>query len=241
VSLEDKEAKAVLEAMLFIAGEPLGVDALTKMVELDKARVDQLLKELVSEYSLRNSGLLIVEVAEGYQMVTNPACSPYVRKLISTAVPKRLSPSSLETIAIIAYKQPIIKAEIEAIRGVNSDGVIKTLLERRLIRILGRKEAPGRPLLYGSTHEFLQYFGLKDLSELPTLKEFNEIDIPELPEELAAESDQEAGDELSDTSDAASEESSVQDDTLEVSPVEDEDHPSDSVSEEEQDNKAVKD
>jgi segregation and condensation protein B len=90
--LEDKEAKAVLEAMLFIAGEPLGLDALKKLVELDKPRMDQLLKELVNEYSLRNAGILIVEVAEGYQMVTNPACSPYVRKLISTAVPKRLSP-----------------------------------------------------------------------------------------------------------------------------------------------------
>ncbi|UCE72447.1 MAG: SMC-Scp complex subunit ScpB [Nitrospiraceae bacterium] len=239
--MEDKEAKAVLEAMLFIAGEPLGLDALKKLVELDKPRMDQLLKELVNEYSLRNSGILIVEVAEGYQMVTNPACSPYVRKLISTAVPKRLSPSSLETIAIIAYKQPIIKAEIEAIRGVNSDGVIKTLLERRLIKILGRKEAPGRPLMYGTTHEFLQYFGLKDLSELPTLKELNEIDIPELPEELPDDPGEQENEAVPDTSDAGPEERAVQDESLEASPEEDENPPLNSRSEEEQDSKAVKD
>jgi segregation and condensation protein B len=115
-------------------------------------------------------------------MVTNPACAPWVKKLLSTAAPKRLTQSSIETLSIVAYKQPIIKAEIEAIRGVNSDGVVKTLLERRLVKILGRKEAPGRPLMYGTTKEFLQYFGLKDLSGLPTLKEFNETDIPEAPE-----------------------------------------------------------
>ena len=94
-------------------------------------------------------------------------------------MPARLSQQSLETLAIIAYKQPIIKAEIEAIRGVNSDGVVKTLLERRLIKILGRKEVPGRPLMYCTTKEFLQSFGLKDLSELPTLKEFQEMEEPE--------------------------------------------------------------
>jgi segregation and condensation protein B len=100
-------------------------------------------------------------------------------------MPARLSQPSLETLAIIAYKQPIIKSEIEAIRGVNSDGVVRTLLERRQIKILGRKEVPGRPLLYGTTREFLQTFGLKDLSELPTLKEFQEMEGPEvtLPED----------------------------------------------------------
>ncbi len=108
---------------------------------------------------------------------------------LAAAVPTKLSHQSLEALAIVAYKQPIIKAEVEAIRGVNSDGVIKTLLERRLIKILGRKEVPGRPLMYGTTKEFLQYFGLKDLSELPTLKEFQEVDdtisLP-FPEEKTA-------------------------------------------------------
>jgi segregation and condensation protein B len=123
-------------------------------------------------------------------MVTNPASSPYIKKLISTAVPTKLSQPSIETLSIIAYKQPIIKAEIEAIRGVNSDGVVKTLLERRLLKILGRKEVPGRPLMYGTTKEFLQYFGLKDLTELPTLKELSDVEIPDIPETLEGDDDQ---------------------------------------------------
>jgi len=186
--MEDREAKSVIESILFISGEPVTLDTMRKLIEIDKYNTDRLIKDLINDYSLRNGGLLIVEVAEGYQMVTNPACSPWIKKVLSTSIPKRLTQSSLETLAIVAYKQPIIKAEIEAIRGVNSDGVVKTLLERRLIKILGRKEAPGRPLMYGTTPEFLQQFGLKDLSELPTLKEFAEIDIPEpleaMPDEL---------------------------------------------------------
>jgi segregation and condensation protein B len=187
--MEDKEAKSILEAILFMAGEPVTLDTLRKIIGIDKYNTDRLVRELINEYSLRNPGLLIVEVAEGFQMVTNPGCAPWVKKLLSTAMPKKLSQSALETLAIVAYKQPIIKAEIEAIRGVNSDGVVKTLLERRLIKILGRKEVPGRPLMYGTTNEFLQYFGLKDLSEMPTLKEFEEVDIPELPEIAQEESE----------------------------------------------------
>ncbi|RJR18743.1 MAG: SMC-Scp complex subunit ScpB [Nitrospiraceae bacterium] len=188
--MQDEEAKSVIEAILFMAGEPVSLDTIRKITEIDKYNTDRLTRELISDYSVRNTGLFIVEVAEGYQMVTNPACAPWVKKLLSTSVPKKLSQSSLETMAIIAYKQPIIKAEIEAIRGVNSDGVVKTLLDKRLVKILGRKEVPGRPLMYGTTKEFLQYFGLKDLSELPTLKEFQEVDIPEpgegLPETASA-------------------------------------------------------
>lgn len=202
--MEDKEAKSILEAAMFIAGEPLNIDSFKKILEIDKGNIERLLRELVTEYSIRNTGLLIVEVAEGFQMVTSPACAPWVKKLLSIAVPKKLTPSSLETIAIIAYKQPIIKAEIEAIRGVNSDGVVKTLLERRLVNILGRKEAPGRPLMYGTTSEFLQYFGLKELSELPTLKEFSEMDMPEPPETLPEDEDmQEAVEAYEETQSAA--------------------------------------
>ncbi len=174
--MEDKEAKSIIEAVLFIAGEPLTVETLKDLAEIGKPEIERLVNELISEYSLKNSGLLIVKVAGGIQMVTNPACAPWVKKLLATTVPTRLSQQSLETIAIVAYKQPIIKAEIEAIRGVNSDGVVRTLLERRLIKILGRKEVPGRPLMYGTTREFLHYFGLEDLSGLPTLKEFQEIE-----------------------------------------------------------------
>jgi segregation and condensation protein B len=182
--MEDKEAKSIIEAILFISGEPVSLDTIRKLIEVDKYNTDRLVRELISDYSVRHTGILIIEVSDGFQMVSNPACAPWIKKLLNTSVPKKLTQSSLETIAIVAYKQPIIKAEIEAIRGVNSDGVVKTLLERRMIKILGRKEVPGRPLMYGTTIEFLQYFGLKDLSELPTLKEFSEVDIPEPPETL---------------------------------------------------------
>ncbi len=200
--MEDHEARAIIEALLFMAGEPVTLDKLRKITEVDKYNTERLVRELISEYSTKHTGLFIAEVAEGYQMVTNPACAPWIKKLLSTAVPKKLTQSSLETMAIIAYKQPIIKAEIEAIRGVNSDGVVKTLLERRLVKILGRKEVPGRPLMYGTTPEFLQYFGLKDLSELPTLKEFQEADIPE-PPELLPEKEGEQGPDGPQSGDAA--------------------------------------
>jgi segregation and condensation protein B len=182
--MEDKEAKSIIEAILFISGEPVYLDDIRKLIEIDKYNTDRLIRELISDYSVRHTGILIIEVSEGFQMVSNPACAPWIKKLLNTSVPKKLTQSSLETIAIVAYKQPIIKAEIEAIRGVNSDGVVKTLLDRRMIKILGRKEVPGRPLMYGTTLEFLQYFGLKDLTELPTLKEFSEVDIPEPPETI---------------------------------------------------------
>jgi len=178
--MEDRKIRSILEALLFISGQPLNIDTLKDILEIDRARLEGLLRDMVSDYSLNNSGILIVEVAGGFQMVTNPACAPWVKKLLATVIPTRLSHQSLETLSIIAYKQPITKAEIETIRGVNSDGVIRTLIERRLIKILGRKEAPGRPLMYGTTKEFLHCFGLKDLSELPTLGEFQEIsDLPD--------------------------------------------------------------
>jgi segregation and condensation protein B len=174
--MDDKEVKSILEALLFISAEPLTVETLKNIIEMNEKEVERIVGELVKDYQLKNSGIFIAEVAGGVQFVTNPACAPWVKKFLATALPTRLSRQSLETLAIVAYKQPIIKAEIEAIRGVNSDGVLKTLLERRLIKILGRKEVPGRPLMYGTTKEFLQYFGLKDLSELPTLKELKEVE-----------------------------------------------------------------
>jgi segregation and condensation protein B len=174
--MEDREAKSIIESLLFMAAEPLSIESLKNILEIDKKDIERLVEELINEYQLRNLGLFIAEVAGGIQMITNPACAPWIKKFLATSLPTRLSQQSLETLSIVAYKQPITKAEIEAIRGVNCDGVLKTLLERRLIKILGRKEVPGRPLLYGTTKEFLQYFGLKDLSELPTLKEFQEVE-----------------------------------------------------------------
>lgn len=169
--MTNKEKKSLLEALLFVSGDPVTLASLKNTTELPESDLKQLLDELILEYRQNDSGVLIIEIANGYQMVTNPLYSPWLKKFTSTNTSNRLSMPSLETLAIIAYKQPIIKAELEQIRGVNSDGVIKTLLDKRLIKIMGRKEVPGKPLLYGTTQEFLQYFGIKDLTELPTLKE----------------------------------------------------------------------
>jgi segregation and condensation protein B len=168
---EDKEKKSAIEAFLFLSGDVLTLSTLKDVMGLAEAEVNKLMAELIEEYRERNAGLLITEIAGGYQMVTNPDCAEWVRKFKTTQVSSKLSMPALETLAIIAYKQPIIRAEIEQIRGVNSDSAIKTLYEKRLIKIMGRKEAPGRPFFYGTTREFLQYFGLKDLTELPTIKD----------------------------------------------------------------------
>jgi segregation and condensation protein B len=169
--IEDREKRSVLEAFLFLSGEPITLSTIRNVIELPEPEIKRLMEELMTEYKERNEGLLIVEIANGYQMVTNPEYADWVRKFRSTYVSSKLSMPALEILAIIAYKQPIIRAEIEQLRGVNSDSAIRTLLERRLIKIMGRKEAPGRPFLYGTTREFLEYFGLKDLTGLPTLKD----------------------------------------------------------------------
>jgi len=169
--MEDKEKKYLIEAILFLSGEPVTVSSLKDVTEMPEIELKNFIDELVADYTERNGGILIAEIADGYQMVTNPAYAPWLKKFRASSAAAKLSVPALETLAIIAYKQPIIKAEIEQLRSVNSDGVIKTLLDRKLIKIMGRKEAPGRPLFYGTTKEFLQYFGLKDLTELPTLKD----------------------------------------------------------------------
>jgi segregation and condensation protein B len=169
--MEDKQKKSVIEALLFLSGEPVTLSAIKDIIDLPEPEIKMLMDELAIQYRERNGGLFIAEVANGYQMVTNPGYSEWVIKFRSTQLSSRLSMPALETLSIIAYKQPLIKAEIEDLRGVNSDSAIKTLIEKRLIKVIGRKEAPGRPFLYGTTKEFLQYFGLKDLTELPTLKD----------------------------------------------------------------------
>jgi segregation and condensation protein B len=169
--MEDREKRAVLEVILFLSGEPITLSTIKDVIELPEPEIKSIMDELILKYREQNRGLLIVEIANGYQMVTNPEYSEWVRKFKGTQLSTKLSMPALETLSIIAYKQPIIKAEIEQLRGVNSDSAIKTLLEKRLIKVIGRKDAPGRPFLYGTTKEFLKYFGLKDLTELPTLKD----------------------------------------------------------------------
>jgi len=172
-----EKRKPILEALLFVSPDPLSLKQIRNVIEgITDAEIGALVDELSLEYDQRQSGLQVVRVAEGLQMLTRLECSPWLRKLESVKVSNKLSQAALETLAIIAYKQPVIKAEVDAIRGVSSDGTIKTLLDRKLVKILGRKEMPGRPLLYGTTPEFLQYFGLNTISELPTLRDIEEMD-----------------------------------------------------------------
>jgi len=167
------DPKAILEALLFVAEEPISLDKLKEILEAySRKEVATFLEELRVSYAGR--GLQLVEVAGGYRLATRPELAPWIQKL-QTAKPAKLSRAALETLAIIAYRQPITRPEIEAIRGVTVDGVLKTLTERDLIRILGRKPEPGRPILYGTSRAFLENFGFKDLSELPALKEIEEL------------------------------------------------------------------
>lgn len=175
--------KSILEALLFMSPEPLSVKEIMNILEnAGESDIISLLSELSADYETRDSGIQVVEVGEGWRMLTRLECSPWLKKLKNVTVSGRLSQPGMETLSIIAYRQPVIKAEIDQIRGVSSDGVLRTLLDRKLIKILGRKEMPGRPLLYGTTTEFLQYFGLKSISELPTLKDLEDIDGSEPPE-----------------------------------------------------------
>jgi len=184
--MERDEVKSILESLLFVADGPQSVQRFgeaLESVELDL--IQEILNELQSELAGPGRGVRLVEVAGGYQLRTAKANADWVKKFLGGR-PARIKRATLETLAIIAYRQPITKAEIEAIRGVDVDGVITTLLERNLIRAVARKDVPGRPFLYGTTVEFLQLFNLKDLSQLPTLKEMEDITLPEIAGDVIA-------------------------------------------------------
>jgi len=158
------------------------LEKLAEVLEgIEPDRIRESLERLRQIYDVPGRGLQIVEVAGGYEIATRSDCAPWIKALEKIKTATRLSRSGLETLAIIAYKQPVTRGEIEAIRGVDSAGVLKTLMERRIAKMVGRREGLGRPMLYGTTREFLQYFGLKDLSELPALKDFREV-AESLPE-----------------------------------------------------------
>ncbi|MBF0565027.1 MAG: SMC-Scp complex subunit ScpB [Nitrospirae bacterium] len=163
---------SIIESLLFITGDSLAIEDFKKLTGATEDGIRDAIYSLMSQYRARNGGIILVELAGGYQMVSNPAYAHWIKGLKKNKTSTRLSLAALETLAIIAYKQPITRVEIEEIRSVSADWTIKLLFEKRLIKIVGRKDAPGRPLLLGTTKEFLQYFGLKELYELPTLKEF---------------------------------------------------------------------
>ncbi|MEK6677848.1 MAG: SMC-Scp complex subunit ScpB [Nitrospirota bacterium] len=186
--MDDKEIKAIIEALIFVSGEPITLNRIRDVIEgVDKKTLERLASELKDEFNREHSGLQLVEIANGYQLTTRSEYANWIKKLNKIKVSTKLSKPAMETLAIIAYKQPIIKPEVEKIRGVDSGGVIKTLLERKLIKIIGRMDIVGKPMMYGTTSEFLQYFGLKDLTDLPTLREFQELKEEEVPVTASAE------------------------------------------------------
>ena len=184
--MEREQVKAIVESLLFVADGPLTLQHLSEIVDAaDKSEITAALSDLKAELDSGARGIRLVEVAGGYQLRTAAANADWVKKFLGGR-PARMNRATLETLAIIAYRQPITKAEIEGIRGVAVDGVVNTLLERNLVRAVARKDVPGRPFLYGTTPEFLQLFNLKDLSHLPTLKEMEEITLPAAAEEQVA-------------------------------------------------------
>ena len=169
------DRQGIVEALLFVAEEPLPLDRLQAALgDEDPSATEATIRELAVSLEQTGRGLMVQEVAGGFRLTTRPEAHPWIQQL-QEVKPARLSRAALETLAIVAYKQPITKAEIEAIRGVDVDGVMRTLLERGLIRILGRKAEAGRPMLYGTSPAFLEHFGFKDLGDLPTLREIDEL------------------------------------------------------------------
>ncbi|WP_316347023.1 SMC-Scp complex subunit ScpB [Desulfuromonas acetoxidans] len=167
----DSPLKARLEAVLFSSDEPLRFDRLQALFEVETTVLRQALQELMVEYAQDNRGVVLQEVAGGFQIRTRAEYAAWILKLNKSRV-TRLSKAATESLAIIAYRQPVTRAEIEYLRGVDSGGVIRMLMEKQLVKIVGKKDVPGRPLLYGTSRHFLEFFGLKDLSELPNLQEF---------------------------------------------------------------------
>jgi segregation and condensation protein B len=175
------DLKAVVEALIFASPEPVTLKTLGRLLDAEpKEDIEAAIAALKADYD-RPGGLQIVEVAGGYQIVTRPELHEWVRRLFHERTTQKLSVAALETLAVIAYKQPVTSPEITEIRGVNTAGVLGTLIERKLIRIVGRKQVVGRPFLYGTSREFLERFGLNDLSDLPKVEDMSELlgfDLP---------------------------------------------------------------
>jgi segregation and condensation protein B len=173
--MEREELKSIVENVLLAADQPINAGELCKIFldGTDKDQLQSILDELKEEYSSRN--LQVTEVADGYQLCTRHEYNDYIRKFLKLDRSTRLSQPSLDTLSIIAYKQPLTRQEGDEGRGLDSSGVIKTLLEKKVIGPAGRKKVPGRPIMYRTTQKFLEYFGLKDLSDLPTLEDLREV------------------------------------------------------------------
>lgn len=197
-----EEIKFAIEALLFASERPLHAEEIAEALDgaAGAGEVRDLLGALKGEYEAERRGFRLMELAGGYQLVTDERFAEILKRFYQSREKKRLSQASLETLSVIAYRQPVTRADIEFIRGVGVDGALKTLLEKGLVRVAGRKEVPGRPMLYGTTPEFLEHFGLNSLKDLPALKEYTEKDLSEnlLSPEVRAELQNQNTEEVSD-------------------------------------------
>ena len=176
--MEEKQIKRIIEALLFVCDRPLTSAQIKEVIEeAQPQQIKAQVEALNSEYQKLERSFRISEVAGGYQIVTNAEYAPWLKRLYRKSRADKLSRPALETLAIIAYRQPITRQEVENIRGVSVEGVIKTLLERSLVRISGRKQVPGRPFLYSTTRQFMEFFGLQSLNDLPKLEEFGQSSL----------------------------------------------------------------
>ena len=216
--MEREEIKAIIENILLAADQPVSETQFKNLFgdEVEKVSFKSVLEELIDEYNSRN--LQILQVAEGYQLCTRHDYSNWVRKFLKFDKTRKLSQPSLDTLSIIAYKQPLTKVEVEEIRGVDSSGVVRTLLEKKIISPGGRKKVPGRPIMYRTTRKFLEYFGLKDLSDLPTLEDFKESELEDqIPQDQTTlPFDELSGDDSEEMADVASEEEAQSTDPTEI-------------------------
>lgn len=192
--VDDAQLKKALESLLFITDRPLTLEKLCKALGISIKKTEKvrgMIGELRADMEQRGSAVQVIEVADGFQMSTRPDYAPWVRKIFAERMTMRLSTAAHETLSIIAYKQPLTRAEIESIRGVEVIAALETLVEKRLIEVVGRKETVGRPLMYGTTHEFLRHFGLRSLEDLPPLDQFAPAEpTPGITDEAASEAAQ---------------------------------------------------
>jgi segregation and condensation protein B len=173
--MNETTLKQIVESILFVSDTPLSLDRLyTLLEEFEREEIREAVAAITADCNLAKRGIELVQVAGGYQFRSRSEFADYIRRL-KKLKPARFSPSALETLAIIAYRQPVTRSEVEYFRGVDSGGVLKSLLDKKLVRILGKKDIPGKPLIYGTTKEFMETFSLKDLASLPTLREIEEL------------------------------------------------------------------
>lgn len=191
--MEDQESLRIVEALLFVSDDPLTTQRIADILGCEKRDATRLVRELAEKYDSNGRAVSIREVAGGYQLRTKEDLAPWIRKFLA-ARPVRLSRAALEVLAVVAYRQPLTRQEIESIRGVDCSAVLQSLLERKLVKMMGRKDVPGRPIIYGTTRQFMEHFNLSSLTELPTLKEFAEPPGGHArPEGAASEEGEEAG------------------------------------------------